>query len=39
MTQHPVRLVLLALAVLAGVVVARNITADKGGSYDPESPR
>ncbi|MEH3034154.1 MAG: hypothetical protein PGN07_08970 [Aeromicrobium erythreum] len=35
MTNHPVRLLLLVLAVVAGVVVARNVTADRGGSYDP----
>ena len=35
MREHPLRLVLVLLALAAGVVVARNLTADLGGVYDP----
>lgn len=35
MREHPVRLVLALLAVVVGLVVARNLTADRGGVYDP----
>lgn len=35
MREHPLRLVLILLALVAGIVVARNLTADKGGVYDP----
>ncbi|GAA0198744.1 MULTISPECIES: hypothetical protein [unclassified Aeromicrobium] len=35
MREHPLRLVLALLALAAGVVVARNLTADRGGVYDP----
>jgi hypothetical protein len=35
MREHPRRLVLLLVAAVVGVVVARNLTADRGGVYDP----
>ncbi len=34
-SRHPFRRLLLALLAVGVVVVVRNATADRGGSYDP----
>ena len=34
---HPLRRLLLLALVIGAIVVVRNATADRGGSYDPAS--
>jgi hypothetical protein len=36
---HPLRRLLLLVLAIGVVVVVRNATADRGGSYDPSAER
>lgn len=36
--RHPVRALLIMAVLAVAVLVVRQATADKGGSYDPADP-